>query len=106
MTASATKAIKQIQTTVVDNNDKKIISLLNEVGAQVNVFAHAGDTVDTVDENISKAKSELAAEIQAIKAKYGLVIDQERKEKKLINQLKNDTKKELIISLHHYARLR
>ena len=83
------------KSTVVDNNDKKIISLLNEVGAQINVFAHAGDSVDSVDANIGKAKTELAAEIAAIKAKYGLVIDQEKKEKKLINQLKTDTKKRI-----------
>ena len=87
------KAIKQ--SIVVDNNNKKIISLINEIGSQINVFAHAGDTVDTVDVNISKAKTELAAEIAAIKAKYGLVIDQEKKERNLINQLKTDTKKRI-----------
>lgn len=90
------KSVKAIeQTVVIDNNDKKIISLLNEVGAQINVFAHAGESVDSVDSNISKAKTELAEEIAAIKAKYGLVIDQEKKEKKLINQLKTDTKKRI-----------
>lgn len=93
----ATKATATaIQATVViDNNDKKIISLINEIGSQINVFAHAGDSVDSVDRNINKAKDELAAEIAAIKAKYGLVIDAEKKEKKLINQLKTDTKKRI-----------
>ena len=87
------KVIKQ--TIVVDNNDKKIISLINEIGSQINVFAHAGDAIDTVDASISKQKEQLAAEIAAIKAKHGLVIDAEKKEKKLINQLKNDTKKRI-----------
>lgn len=77
------KAVKAtaVKETVVDNNDKKIISLLNEVGSQINVFAHAGDSVDAVDVNISKAETELAAEIAAIKAKYGLVINREKREK-------------------------
>ena len=91
----ATKATKQTQVIVIDNNEQKKLALVTELGAQINVFAHAGDSVDTVDVNINKAKEELAAEIQAIKAKYGLVIDQEKKEKKLINQLKNDTKKRI-----------
>ena len=90
-----TKAIKQIQTIVVDNNDKKIISLINEIGSQINVFAKAGASVDTVDENINKQKEQLAAEIAAIKAKHGLIIDAEKREKKLINQLKTDTKKRI-----------
>ena len=88
--ATATKA-----TVVVDNNDKKIISLINEIGSQINVFAHAGDSVDSVDENINKQKEQLAAEIAAIKAKHGLIIDAEKREKKLINQLKTDTKKRI-----------
>lgn len=87
------KVIKQ--TIVVDNNDKKIISLLNEVGAQIIVYAKSDIAIDAVDVNISKAKTELAAEIAAIKAKHGLIIDAEKKEKKLINQLKNDTKKRI-----------
>lgn len=91
-TAVKSTAVKQ---SVVDNNDKKIISLLNEVGSQINLFAHAGDSVDSVDANISKAKTELAAEIATIKAKYGLVIDAEKRERKLINQLKTDTKKRI-----------
>ena len=37
----------------------------------------------------------MTAEIAAIKAKYGLVIDAEKREKKLINQLKNETKKRI-----------
>ena len=90
-----TKAIKQIQTIVVDNNDKKIISLLNEVGAQIIVYAKSGVAIDTIDSNISKQKTQLAAEIAAIKAKHGLVIDAEKKEKKLVDQLKNDTKKRI-----------
>ena len=90
----ATKATKQ-KATVVDNNDKKIISLINEIGSQINVFAHAGDSVDSVDSNINKAKDDMTAEIAAIKAKYGLVIDAEKREKKLINQLKSDTKKRI-----------
>lgn len=85
----------QATATVVDNNDKKIISLLNEVGAQLNAFAHADTAIDTVDANINKQKEQLAAEIAAIKAKHGLIIDQEKKEKKLINQLKSDTKKRI-----------
>lgn len=85
-------AVKQ---TVVDNNDKKIISLINEIGSQLNVFAHAGDAVVTVDVNINKQKEQLAEEIAAIKAKHGLIIDQEKREKKLINQLKTDTKKRI-----------
>lgn len=91
------KAVKAtaVKETVVDNNDKKIISLLNEIGSQINVFAHAGDSVDSVDANISKAKTELAAEIAALEAKYGLVIDREKRERKLINQIKNDTKKRI-----------
>lgn len=92
MTTVKATAVKQV---VVDNNDKKIISLLSELGSQVNVFAHAGDSVNSVDANIDKAKTELAAEIAAIKAKYGLVIDAEKREKKLINQLKTDTKKRI-----------
>jgi len=107
--ATAVKAIAvkstaaAIEQTIVDNNDKKIISLLNEVGAQINIFAKAGDSVDTVDENINKQKEQLAAEIAAIKAKHGLIIDAEKREKKLINQLKTDTKKRidnLITPLH------
>ena len=90
-----TTKVTAVKQTVVDNNDKKIISLLNEVGSHINVFVHAGDSVDSVDANISKAKTELNAEIAAIKAKYGLVIDQEKKERKLINQLKTDTKKRI-----------
>lgn len=89
------KAVKTVKETVVDNNDKKIISLLNEIGSQINVFAHADDSVDAVDVNINKQKEQLSAEIAAIKAKYGLVIDQEKKERKLINQLKTDTKKRI-----------
>lgn len=89
------KAIKQTQVILVDNNDKKIISLLNEVGAQINVFAKADTAIDAVDGNINKQKEQLAAEIAAIKAKHGLIIDQEKKEKKLINQLKSDTKKRI-----------
>lgn len=87
--ATATKS------TVVDNNDKKIISLINEIGGQINEFVHASDSVDTVDSNISKQKEQLAAEIAAIKAKHGLIIDQEKREKKLINQLKTDIKKRI-----------
>ena len=90
-----TKAIKQIQTIVVDNNDKKIISLLNEVGAQIIVYAKSDIAIDAVDVNINKQKEQLAAEIAAIKAKHGLIIDAEKKERKLINQLKNDTKKRI-----------
>lgn len=90
--ATKATAVKQ---TVVDNNDKKIISLINEIGSQLNVFAHAGDAVATVDVNINKQKEQLAEEIAAIKAKHGLVIDQEKREKKLINQLKTDTKKRI-----------
>ena len=93
-TAVKATAVKQTQV-VVDNNDKKIISLLNEVGAQINVFAHADDAIDTVDASINKQKEQLAAEIAAIKAKHGLIIDQEKREKKLIDQLKNDTKKRI-----------
>lgn len=91
------KAIKEVelQIAIVDSNDKKIISLINEIGSQINVFAHAGDSVDNVDANINKQKEQLSAEIAAIKAKYGLVIDQEKKERKLINQLKTDTKKRI-----------
>jgi len=91
------KAIKEVelQIAIVDSNDKKIISLINEIGSQINVFAHAGDSVDSVDANINKQKEQLSAEIAAIKAKYGLVIDQEKKERKLINQLKTDTKKRI-----------
>lgn len=91
------KAVKAtaVKQTVVDNNDKKIISLLNEIGSQINVFAHAGDSVDSVDANINKQKEQLSAEIAAIKAKYGLIIDQQKKERKLINQLKTDTKKRI-----------
>lgn len=91
----ATQKATAVKATVVDNNDKKIISLINEIGSQINVFAHAGDAVDTVDANINKQKEQLAAEIAAIKAKHGLIIDQEKKEKKLINQLKSDTKKRI-----------
>ena len=91
----ATQKATAVKATVVDNNDKKIISLINEIGSQINVFAHAGDSVDSVDVNINKQKEQLAAEIQAIKAKYGLVIDAEKREKKLINQLKTDTKKRI-----------
>lgn len=87
------KAIKQ--TIVVDNNDKKIISLLNEVGAQIIVYAKSDIAIDAVDVNINKQKEQLAAEIAAIKAKHGLIIDQEKREKKLVNQLKNDTKKRI-----------
>ena len=87
------KAIKQ--TIVVDNNDKKIISLLNEVGAQIIVYAKSDTAIDAVDVNINKQKEQLAAEIAAIKAKHGLIIDAEKKERKLINQLKNDTKKRI-----------
>ena len=90
----ATKATA-VKATVVDNNEQKKIALVTELGAQLNVFAHAGDSVNTVDGNIGKAKTELAAEIAAIKAKYGLVIDAEKREKKLINQLKTDTKKRI-----------
>lgn len=92
--ATAVKATA-VKGTVVDNNDKKIISLLNEVGSQINVLAHAGDSVNKVDGNINKQKEQLSAEIAAIKAKYGLVIDQEKKERKLIRQLENDTKKRI-----------
>ena len=92
--ATAVKATA-VKATVVDNNEQKKLALVTELGAQINVFAHAGDSVDSVDANISKAKTELNAEIAAIKAKYGLVIDQEKREKKLINQLKNDTKKRI-----------
>ena len=91
----ATQKASVVKATIVDNNDKKIISLINEIGAQINVFAHASDSVDSVDANINKQKEQLAAEIAAIKAKHGLVIDAEKKEKKLINQLKNDTKKRI-----------
>lgn len=90
----ATKSVA-IKSVVVDNNDKKIISLINEIGGQINVFAHASDSVVSVDSNIDKAKADLNAEIQAIKAKYGLIIDAEKREKKLINQLKTDTKKRI-----------
>ena len=92
--ATAVKATA-VKATVVDNNDKKIISLINEIGSQINVFAKAGNSVDSVDSNINKAKDDMTAEIAAIKAKYGLVIDAEKREKKLINQLKNDTKKRI-----------
>ena len=88
-----TKAIKQ--TIVVDNNEQKKLALVTELGAQINVFAHAGDSVDTVDANINKQREQLAAEIAAIKAKHGLIIDAEKREKKLINQLKTDTKKRI-----------
>lgn len=84
-----------IQPAVIDDNSAKITALLTEVGAQINLFAHAGDSVDSVDSNITKAKDDLAAEVAAIKAKYGLVIDAEKREKKLINQLKTDTKKRI-----------
>lgn len=87
------KAIKQ--TIIVDNNDKKIISLLNEVGAQIIVYAKSDIAIDAVDVNINKQKEQLAAEIAAIKAKHGLIIDAEKKERKLINQLKSDTKKRI-----------
>lgn len=87
------KVVKQ--TIVVDNNEQKKLALVTELGAQINVFAKAGASIDAVDVNINKAKDELAAEIQAIKAKYGLVIDAEKKERKLINQLKSDTKKRI-----------
>lgn len=91
------KVVKEVelQLAIVDNNDKKIISLINEIGSQINVFVHASDSVDTVDENINKQKEQLAAEIAAIKAKHGLIIDAEKREKKLINQLKTDTKKRI-----------
>lgn len=89
------KATKQTQIIVVDNNEQKKLALVTELGNQLNVFAHAGDTVTTVDSNILAVKEQQAAEIAAIKAKYGLVIDQEKQEKKLINQLKNDTKKRI-----------
>ena len=87
------KSVKQ--SAIVDNNDKKIISLINEIGSQINVFVKASNSIDTVDANINKQKEQLAAEIAAIKAKHGLIIDQEKKEKKLINQLKDDTKKRI-----------
>lgn len=87
------KVVKQ--TIVVDNNEQKKLALVTELGAQINVFAHADDAIDTVDASINKQKEQLAAEIAAIKAKYGLVIDQEKKERKLINQLKTDTKKRI-----------
>lgn len=90
----ATKAIKQTPV-VVDNNEQKKLALVTELGAQLNIFAKAGASIDTVDANINKQKEQLAAEIAAIKAKYGLVIDQEKKERKLINQLKTDTKKRI-----------
>ena len=89
------KAIKQIQTIVVDNNEQKKLALVTELGAQLNIFAKAGASIDTVDSNINKQKEQLAAEIAAIKAKHGLIIDQEKREKKLIDQLKNDTKKRI-----------
>jgi len=92
--ATAVKATA-VKATVVDNNEQKKLALVTELGAQINVFAHAGDSVDSVDANINKQKEQLSAEIAAIKAKYGLVIDQEKKERKLINQLKTDTKKRI-----------
>ena len=88
------KVVKQTQV-IIDNNDKKIISLLNEVGAQIIVYAKSDNAIDAVDVNINKQKEQLAAEIAAIKAKHGLIIDAEKKEKKLINQLKTDTKKRI-----------
>lgn len=96
-TAVKTTAVKTtaVKATVVDNNEQKKIALVTELGAQINKFAHAGASIDTVDSNINKQKEQLAAEIAAIKAKYGLIIDQEKKEKKLINQLKTDTKKRI-----------
>ena len=87
------KVVKQ--TIVVDNNEQKKLALVTELGAQLNIFAKAGASIDTVDNNINKQKEQLAAEIAAIKAKHGLIIDQEKREKKLIDQLKNDTKKRI-----------
>lgn len=92
--ATAVKATA-VKATVVDNNEQKKLALVTELGAQLNIFAKAGTSIDTVDANINKQKEQLAAEIAAIKAKHGLVIDAEKKERKLINQLKNDTKKRI-----------
>ena len=96
-TAVKSTAVKAtaVKSTVVDTNEQKKLALVTELGAQINVFAKAGASIDTVDSNINKQKEQLAAEIAAIKAKHGLIIDAEKKEKKIINQLKSDTKKRI-----------